>query len=242
MANPSARVSSGPLPAAARDPGRMDAESELSRWETRTQRPLSLVSLVFLAGYAVLVLVQGMPDGWHDLCLAVIYGAWALFLTDFLVRWRLSGQRTLPGYVRRHPLDTIVLLLPLLRPLRIVATYQAVQRRRDQPRLGLHGRVIAYAGLSSVLIGFAGALAVYQQERGAPGATIHTFGDSVWWMCSTLTTVGYGDITPVTFGGRAIAVLMMICGLALLGAVTGAFSSYLLQVFAAEDDERPPAR
>lgn len=85
-----------------------------------------------------------------------------------------------------------------------------------------------------------GALAVYNCEHSAPGATIRTFGDSVWWAAATLSTVGYGDVTPVTPWGRVIAVAMMGCGIALLGAVTGSFSSWLLQVFAREDEKRPP--
>jgi voltage-gated potassium channel len=241
MANPPPRVSSGPGPAAARDPGRMDADSPLSRWQTRSELPLSAASMLFLTAYAVHVLAPGMPTAWHDLCLSVTFAAWTLFAVDYLVRWRLTGGRLL-WYVRRHLLDTVVLALPLLRPLRVVRTYEAVQRRRDRPRLGLYGRVILYAGLAAVLLGFAGSLAVYQQERTAPGATIRTFGDAVWWTCSTLTTVGYGDVTPITPGGRAIAVFMMAGGLALLGAVTGSFSSWLLQVFSREGDERPPLR
>jgi voltage-gated potassium channel len=63
----------------------------------------------------------------------------------------------------------------------------------------------------------------------------------VWWACSTLTTVGYGDVTPVTAGGRTIAAFLMFLGLALLGAVTGSFSSWLIQTFTRED-EKPPAR
>jgi voltage-gated potassium channel len=42
--------------------------------------------------------------------------------------------------------------------------------------------------------------------------------------------------------GRVIAVVVMGCGLALLGAVTGSFSSWLLQTFTLRDEERPPAR
>ncbi|MDX6353472.1 MAG: voltage-gated potassium channel [Streptomyces sp.] len=220
-----------------------DAARRTSRWEARTDIPLSVASMLFLAAYAVDVLARGMPAGWHTTCLAIALTAWALFAVDYAVRWRLSGYGPhLLRYVRRHLLDTVVLLLPLLRPLRILRVYEAVQRRRDRPRLGLYGRVISYAGLASVLLGFTSALAVYQQERDAPGATIHTFGDSVWWACSTLSTVGYGDITPVTPLGRTIAIGMMTCGLALFGAVTGAFSSWLFQMFTRDDETMPPAR
>lgn len=200
--------------------------------------PLAITSLVYLAAYAVRVLAHGLAGVWQDLCLAVLACAWALFVVDYAVRWRLSGRRL--GFVRSHLLDTVVLVLPLLRPLRVVRVYEAVQRRHGRPRLALHARVITYAGLSTVLLGFAGALAVYQQEHAAPDATMRTFGDAVWWTCATLSTVGYGDITPVTTVGRLIAAGMMACGLALLGAVTGSFSSWLLQVFSREDDEGPP--
>ncbi|MGW3663363.1 potassium channel family protein [Streptomyces sp. NPDC005141] len=216
----------------------MDDDSPMTRWEQRTDLPLSVASMLFLAAYAVHVLAHGMSDAGRDVCLSVIMLTWAAFLVDYLVRWRLSGQG-LP-FVRKHGLDTLVLVLPLLRPLRVVKLYDAVLRRRGEPRLTLHARVIFYAGIAVLLLGFAGALAVYQAEYAAPHATIVTFGDSVWWAASTLATVGYGDVTPVTPRGRTIAVAMMACGLALLGAVTGSFSSWLLQLFSREGDERPP--
>jgi voltage-gated potassium channel len=209
-----------------------------ARWERHTEVPLAVASLAFLVAYALRVLVQGLPKAALDLCLAVTLAAWALFAVDYAVRWRLSGRRL--GFVRTHVLDTVVLFLPLLRPLRVVKLYETVQRRHGRPRLALHARVIVYAGLSALLLGFTGALAVYQQEHDAPGASIRTFGDSVWWTCATLATVGYGDVVPVTPLGRLIAVGVMVIGLALLGSVTGTFASWLLQVFAREDDERPP--
>ncbi|MDN3022359.1 potassium channel family protein [Streptomyces sp. S.PB5] len=216
----------------------MDDDSTEARWERRTELPLAVASLAFLASYAIRVLAEELPDVWLDLCLAVTLAAWLLFALDYAVRWRLSGRRL--GFVRTHWLDTLVLLLPLLRPLRVVKVYEAVQRRHGRPRLALHARVMVYAGLSTLLLGFAGSLAVYQQERDADGATMRTFGDAVWWTSATLATVAYGDIAPVTPVGRLIAIGVMAVGLALLGAVTGTFASWLLQVFAREDDERPP--
>ncbi|MFJ9817105.1 potassium channel family protein [Streptomyces sp. NPDC101151] len=217
----------------------MDDDSPLARWEQRTEIPLFAASLVFTAAYATRVLAVGLPPFGRDLCAFVLLALWALFVVDYLVRWRLSGQRWW-HFVLSHALNTLVVVLPLFRPLRMVPLYEVIQRKRGEPRLALHARVISYAGLSTVLLGFSGALAVYQQERGAPGATMQTFGDAVWWACSTLSTVGYGDIVPVTTLGRVIATGMMAAGLALLGAVTGSFSSWLLQTFTREGDERPP--
>ncbi|MER5256368.1 MULTISPECIES: potassium channel family protein [unclassified Streptomyces] len=218
----------------------MTDDSRQTHWESRTEAPLAVASLLYLTAYAVWVLASGLPEAWRTVCLVVLLTAWAAFAVDYAVRWRLSGQGA--RFVRGHWQDTLVLVLPLLRPLRIVHIYEAVQRRHGKPRLALHARVVTYAGLSALLLGFAGALAVYQQEHAARGATIRSFGDAAWWASATLATVGYGDETPVTPVGRLIAVGMMLCGLALLGAVTGAFSSWLLQVFAREDDERPPGR
>ncbi|MEU5057524.1 MULTISPECIES: ion channel [unclassified Streptomyces] len=212
-------------------------ERRRTPWEHRMETPLTLASLLFLASYAVRVLGHGLPDAVRDACLAVTSAAWAVFALDFAVRWRHSGKGL--SFVRHHWLDAVVTMLPLLRPLQVVRTYDAVRRRHEEPRLSLHARVATYAGMSATLLGFAAALAVYQVERGQPHATILTFGDSVWWACSTLATVGYGDVVPVTPLGRLVAVALMGCGVALLGAITGAFSSWMFQVFR-RDDERPP--
>lgn len=215
-----------------------DATGRQRRWEQRIEVPLFVASLLFLGGYAVLVLAYDADPVLWNLALALTLVMWLMFALDYAVRLKLSGEGL--RFVRTHWLDTVVLVLPLLRLLRVVRVYTAVQRRRGEPRLSLHARVIAYASLSAVLLGFSSALAVYQQERSAPGSTIRTFGDSLWWACSTLTTVGYGDVAPVTTLGRVIAVVLMACGLALLGAVTGSFSSWLLQTFAREDEKRSP--
>ncbi|PCG81748.1 ion transporter [Streptomyces sp. WZ.A104] len=214
--------------------------ARLTRWEQRTEVPLFGAGLLFLAGYAVRVLTPHEAEPWNGIALILVWSTWLLFLADYVTRLGLSGLGA--RFVRTHWLDTLVLLLPLLRPLRMVQVYTAVQRRRDRPRLNLYARVMAYASTTVGLLGFAASLAVYHLEHAAPGASIRTFGDAVWWACATLTTVGYGDASPVTFWGRTVAAGLMACGLALLGAVTGSFSSWLIQVFTREDEKRPPER
>ncbi|CAM5242459.1 hypothetical protein GCM10010230_64080 [Streptomyces narbonensis] len=209
------------------------------------EAPLAVASVAYLAGYAVRILAHShLSAGWLDVILVLTLTSWALFVVDYAVRLRLSGLGPL-RFLRTHLLDTVVVILPLLRPVRMVSIYNQIQRRHDEPRLGLYARVMVYSGLTVALLGFAGALTVYHYEADAPGASILTFGDAVWWTCATLATVGYGDVVPVTPMGRVVAVGVMACGLALLGAVTGSFSSWLIQSFRREDEKdgdggRPP--
>ncbi|MFG2711636.1 potassium channel family protein [Streptomyces goshikiensis] len=216
----------------------VEAESREAAWEHRTELPLFYASLVFLVGYAVRVLAHGAPV-WRDIAGVAVLVTWLCFIVDYLVRLVLSRQSPL-RFVRRHWLDTLIVILPTLRPLRMVKLHDAVQAKRARPRRALYPRVIIYAGLSAVLLGFSGSLGIYHAERLDPRSPIHTFWDSVWCVCQTLTTVGYGDVAPVTAGGRLIATGLMIFGMALLGAVTGSFSSWLIQVFRREGEEGPP--
>ena len=100
---------------------------------------------------------------------------------------------------------------------------------------------IVYTASSAVLLVYAGSLAILQAERAHPGARITTFGDAVWWSMSTVTTVGYGDESPVTGEGRVVAVLMMVGGIGLVGAVTATLASWVVQRVAQEDTEHQAA-
>jgi voltage-gated potassium channel len=93
----------------------------------------------------------------------------------------------------------------------------------------LRGRVVTYVAGSAALLVFVGALAVLDVEQWAPDAKILTFGDALWWATSTITTVGYGDMYPVTPIGRLVATALMMSGIAVLGVVTASIASWLVQ-------------
>jgi voltage-gated potassium channel len=61
------------------------------------------------------------------------------------------------------------------------------------------------------------------------GRRINSFGDALWWSASTISTVGYGDIYPVTQVGRIIAVLTMIVGVSTFGVLTAKIASTLIR-------------
>lgn len=80
-------------------------------------------------------------------------------------------------------------------------------------RLALATSVVSAAGV------LAGGAAVWQLEGDRPSSTFRSWGDGVWWALTTMTTVGYGDHVPEPTLGRVIAALIMIMGVAVLGAV-----------------------
>ena len=77
-----------------------------------------------------------------------------------------------------------------------------------------------------VLLG--GAVSFYFLERGANKA-VESIGSAVYWAFISMTTTGYGDISPTTAGGRVIAVIVVISGLLLLSLVTATVASVFVE-------------
>ncbi len=76
-------------------------------------------------------------------------------------------------------------------------------------------------GFLIILVLEFGSAAVLAAEQGVPGSEIETAGEALWWSIVTMSTVGYGDLVPVTVRGRLIGVFVIIVGVALFGVVTG---------------------
>ena len=60
---------------------------------------------------------------------------------------------------------------------------------------------------------------------------VKSLGDGIWWALVTITTVGYGDITPVTTLGRVVASSLMLLGLGLIATITAIVSAKFIQNF-----------
>ena len=204
----------------------MRRETLRRRYEELSQWPLVALALLFVAAYAWGVLRPDLP-GWLLLTLRLVtVVTWPVFLADYVVRLGLADHRW--RFVRENWVDGLAVLLPLLRPLRIISLVRVARVIDRRLTSSLHGRVAAYVSLTSSLVVFMASLAVYDAERGAPGASITSYGDAIWWALTTITTVGYGDEYPVTDEGRLVAVMLMVSGIALLGVVTAAVASWFV--------------
>lgn len=171
--------------------------------------------------------------------LVVMGGAWVIFVIDYVVNIALATNRG--RYFLTHLHEFLIVLLPALAPLRLlqfIAILAVVYRAANN----LRERVVYYASGSAALLVFVASNTVLDVERDAEGATITSFGNALWWAIVTITTVGYGDFTPVTMLGGLIAAGLMVCGIALLSAGAGTGASWLLDRGRAQDHSAGPAR
>ena len=196
--------------------------------------PLIAAAVLFLLAYGAPIAFPDEPDWVSRLCAQVVTVTWAVFVLDYVVRLLMSTRRW--HFVRTNLLDLAVVVLPFLRPLRLVRLLALLSVLNRTGTRTLRGRVAAYTAMASMLLIIVAALAVTQAERHARGATITNLGDGFWWAITTVTTVGYGDTYPVTITGRFVAAALMIGGVALIGIVTATIASWLVQQVAQVDD------
>jgi voltage-gated potassium channel len=160
-------------------------------------------------------------------------GLTAVFLAEFMTRISASYDRV--GYLRGHWIDLIALvpvarevrLFRLLRLLRLVRAFAGMYRA-----LGHVGRLVNHRGLGLLITAWLGVMVVcsaglYIAENGVNKAITSPL-DALWWGVVTLTTVGYGDVYPVTPEGRIAAGALMLLGIGLFGAITATITSYLI--------------
>ncbi|WP_166905681.1 potassium channel family protein [Mycobacterium sp. DL440] len=210
----------------------MTTQQRLDRWEARAEWPLATVAAIFLAAYTVEVLVQPYGLAARVVELATLL-TWAVFTADYVARLYLADNRV--HWFRTHLVDLAIVVLPLLRPLRLLRLVVLIGVIQKAVGHAIRGKVVLYTISGAVLLVYVASLAVLQAERGQPDAHITNFGDAIWWAITTITTVGYGDMYPVTTTGRVIAALLMIGGISLVGSITATIASWIVQTVAIDD-------
>ena len=210
---------------------------------------LSVAWEIFVLGVAILSIVNlflawfATSDEISHIIVIVDSILILIFGVDFLRRWRIAddGMRYVTKGWGWLDLVSIIPMLRIARLLRIVRVSRVLQRMGG-PSAAMQAFFASRATgglllvlLIALLVFEFGAIAVLYAEKDAPGATILTARDAVWYIIVTMSTVGYGDLTPVTDMGRFFGSIIIVVGVGVFGTLTG----FLANIFMAPDEVIP---
>ena len=203
--------------------------------------------MLVLSTWALFVLGAGVVVRWSDSTRAILWYADAavcvIFFLDFLIAfWRAPSRL---HYLRTWGWIDLLSSVPVIeslrwgraaRVLRILRVLRGVKSARTVAHF-VFARREQSAFLASVLLSLllivCCSIAVLEFEVPA-GGNIVTPEDAMWWAISTMTTVGYGDLYPITAEGRIVAVFLMTAGVGVFALLSGLIASWFLSPAAEE--------
>ena len=175
----------------------------------------------------------GPEKGWID---DVAYIAVIFFAFEYVVRvWTAPDKRkyifSFFGIIDLVAVVVGIAALPqftslrLFRLLQLVRLLKLVRFSETLADLGrafsmMRDEIVLFFSLTGMVV-FLAAFGAYHFEHETQPEQFSHMGDALWWAVATLTTVGYGDIYPVTIGGKIMTAVVVICGLGIVAAPAG---------------------
>ncbi|PQO44053.1 ion transporter [Blastopirellula marina] len=132
----------------------------------------------------------------------------------------------------------VVRLFRLTRLLKL-ARYNKAIRRFHQAILIAREEILLFVSAATILL-YLGAVGIYYCESEAQPEEFGSVFHCLWWSVVTLTTVGYGDVYPVTVGGRIFTAALLFVGLGIVAVPTGIISSALVRARELEGQQPTP--
>jgi voltage-gated potassium channel len=206
--------------------GRHDLVDNIERV---TKYPLAILGIAWLV-IAIVVLTKDLNGSASTLLVGTLFVLWVIVLVEYAVRLVLTPDRL--GYLKRRWVEPATVVVPPLQGWHLVGM-EKMSLLVYEGELRVE-TVLRHHSLFRVLIAaagtlFLGAWLVLLFEEKAKGSNIHSYPDALWWAIVTVTTVGYGDRFPVSAGGRAVAVILMLVGIGLIGVLTATVASVFVK-------------
>lgn len=227
----------------SRDPVMSPALQGWRRWTDIPLITLALGSLPILLLEFVSDRLSSTDRTFITLVNVLVFVAFAV---DYIVEIILAGDRR--AYVRQEWTSLLIAIsqgVALLHALQIFGAVRVARAVRPavfvwrliaigaaeskEVRATFRDRAVTVAVSIAGFVWLTSAAAFTIVEDVGEGRRVDSFGDALWWSASTISTVGYGDIYPVTTVGRIIAVLTMIVGVSTFGVITAKLASWMLR-------------
>nr|WP_314660430.1 potassium channel family protein [uncultured Rothia sp.] len=210
-------------------------EKNLAAWEERTSKPMFVASVLYLLAFAAPIMstrIQEPYDAYLNIIQMIL---WGLFAADYCIRLYLAPRRLY--FITHNLMNLAIVLLPAWRIVSFLAMIHLTTNRQYKRLSELAVKLFGYTAIFIIMF----ALAIYSVESSEPGAMIRDLPTAYWWTFTTLATVGYGDVYPVTGIGRVIAVVVMLYGVGMVAVATGALASWIIEKIGGREEQEHPA-
>ena len=210
-------------------------EKNLAAWEDRTSTPMFVASVLYLLAFAAPIMstrIQEPYDGYLNIIQMIL---WGLFAADYCVRLYLAPRRLY--FITHNLMNLAIVLLPAWRIVSFLAMIHLTANRQYKRLSELGMKLFGYTAIFIIMF----ALSIYSVESSEPGAMIRDLPTAYWWTFTTLATVGYGDVYPITGIGRVIAVVVMLYGVGMVAVATGALASWIIEKIGGREEQEYPA-
>lgn len=226
--------------------------ASLGRWETVIE-VLVIANLIALAFESL----PGLPPFWHSALWSFEVFCAAVYTVEYGVRLYLARPRwryvvsfygvvdllaILPFWLMAAfnlQAVRVFRLLRLLRLFKLVRYTDAVYRFRRAFLIARDDLVLF--GVVALIVVYLSGMGIYHFEHEVQPDKFASVFDGLWCAVVTLTTVGYGDLYPVTAGGRLFTFVVLILGLGVIAVPSGLLASALSRVRAEELAQREAA-
>ncbi len=189
---------------------------------------LSVLALAFLVAFSYPAFNTDISDSTQTSLDLIQWISWGAFASDLL--YGLSTAKDKKSFLLKHPLDIAAVLLPFLRPLRLLRVISFGGLALQKVAMGRQFAITLKVFIASIFIAYVAAIQITISERAVEGSNIKNFGDGIWWAITTVTTVGYGDKFPTTMEGKFLAVGLMIVGISLMGVITASVAAWFVKM------------
>lgn len=167
----------------------------------------------------------------------------SLFVSEYLLRLWTAEKRLSFAFSFFGIIDLLTILPALLtlgidgRPLRafrlirVFRIFKLVRYSDAIERIQIAWQVakeeLTFAITGSLIVIYVSSVFIYFFERAAQPDAFGSVPDALWWAVVTFTTVGYGDLTPITLGGKVFSFVLLMTALVMVGIPAGIVASAL---------------
>lgn len=235
----------------------MNLKAIIEETDTTAGRIFDLFIQALIVASIITFSIETLPDledKTKDILFSVETFIVVIFTIEYLLRIYIADKKSgyifsfygivdfiaiVPFYISLGTID--LRTLRILRMLRLFRLFKLVRYNKATTRLYRAFYIVkeelVLFGIVTLMLLYISSVGIYYFENESQPEQFKSIFHSFWWAVTTLTTVGYGDVYPITIGGRLFTFIILMIGLGLAAVPAGLLAAALSKIKTEEDEE-----